>query len=203
MKGRYIRISTMSQNTARQEAQANSEETLFIDKVSGSIPFNERPQAKELLKSITDNKINFVSVSSIDRLGRNTLDILTTIQLLHSKNVILFVENIGLQSRTDGKESPAFNLLCTLMSSLAEMEKSILLERINEGVAIAKLKGVYKGRVKGTTETTSEFLAKYPKVVTMLKRRNKPSLREIAKLCDVTVNTVQKVKRMLQNGSLL
>lgn len=197
MKGRYIRISTISQNTARQEAHANSDEKLFIDKISGSIPFTERPRARELLKAITENKINFVSVSSIDRLGRNTLDILTTIQLLHSKNVVLFVENIGLQSRTDGKENPAFNLLCTLMSSIAEMEKSILLERINEGIAIAKLKGVYKGRVKGTKETQSEFLAKYPKVVSILKRSYKPSVREIAKLCDVTVNTVQKVKKMM------
>lgn len=197
MKARYIRVSLASQNTSRQEIKANKEEILFIDRISGSIPFAERPKGSQLLKAIDDNKIDFVSVSSIDRLGRNTLDILTTIQLFHSKNVTLFVENIGLQSRTAKKESPAFNLLCTLMSSLAEMEKSILLERINEGVAIAKLKGVYKGRVKGTTETESEFLAKYPKVVSMLKRQNKPSLREIAKLCDVTVNTVQKVKRML------
>lgn len=197
MKGRYIRISTSSQNTARQEAQAHSEEILFIDRVSGSIPFSQRPQAKELLKAVTDNKISFVSVSSIDRLGRNTLDVLNTIQLFHSKGVTLFVENIGLQSLTDGKESQAFKLICNVMSTLAEMEKNVILDRINEGVAIAKLKGVYKGRVKGTTETQSEFLTKYPKVIAMLKRNNKPSLREIAKLCDVTVNTVQKVKKML------
>lgn len=197
MKGRYIRISTISQNTARQEAQTNSNEILFIDRISGSVPFSERPQAKELLKAITDNKINFVSVSSIDRLGRNTLDVLHTVQLFHSKGVTLFVENIGLQSLNDGKENQVFKLICSVMSTLAEMEKTIILERINEGIAIAKLNGTYKGRIKGTVETDTKFLAKYPKVVTMLKSRNKPSLREIAKLCDVTVNTVQKVKRVL------
>ncbi len=197
MKGRYIRTSTIAQNTARQEAKAHSEEILFIDRVSGSIPFSERPQAKELIKAVTDNKISFVSVSSIDRLGRNTLDVLNTIQLFHSKGVTLFVENIGLQSLNDGKENQVFKLICSVMSTLAEMEKTTILERINEGIAVAKLNGTYKGRLKGTTETESEFLAKYPKVVSMLKRQNKPSLREIAKLCDITVNTVQKVKRML------
>lgn len=197
MKGRYIRISTAAQNTARQEAQSKTEELLFIDKISGSVPFNNRPQAKELLRSITENKINFVSVASIDRLGRNTLDVLTTIQLLHSKNVTIFVENIGLHSLTDGKENQVFKLICSVMSNIAEMERTVILERINEGIAVAKLKGIYKGRIKGTTETQTEFLAKYPKVVSMLKRQNKPSLREIAKLCDVTVNTVQKIKRML------
>lgn len=197
MKGRYIRISTMSQNTARQEAKANLDEILFIDRVSGSIPFNERPQARELLKAISNNTINFVSVCSIDRLGRNTLDVLNTIHLFHSKGVTLFVENIGLQSLTNGRESQIFKLLSSVMSTLAEMEKNVILERINEGIAIAKLNGTYKGRVKGTVETSSEFLAKYPKVVQLLKRTHSPSLREIAKLSDVTVNTVQKVKRLL------
>ena len=77
------------------------------------------------------------------------------------------------------------------------MERISTLERIREGVAIAKLNGKYKGRVKNTTESQTEFLAKYPKVIQLLKRPVTPSLREIAKLSDVTVNTVQKVKRML------
>ncbi|GGF29978.1 recombinase family protein [Flavobacterium limi] len=197
MKARYIRISTTSQSTARQESKAQIDELLFIDKVSGAIPFTERPKAKELLKAVNNENINFVSVSSIDRLGRNTIDILKTIQLFHSKGVTLFVEDIGLQSLADQKETQIFKLVSTVMSTLAEMEKTVLLDRISEGIALAKLKGIYKGRVKGTTETSSEFLTKYPKVISMLKRQNKPSLREIAKLCDVTVNTVQKVKRML------
>lgn len=197
MKARYIRISTTSQSTARQESRSQINELVFIDRISGSVPFSERPQAKELLKAVTNNDVNFVSVTSIDRLGRNTIDILRTIKLFHSKNVTLFVEDIGLHSLTDGKETQIFMLLCTVMSSLAEMEKNVILDRINEGIAIAKLNGTYKGRAKGTTETATEFLAKYPRVISMLKRRNKPSLREIAKLCDVTVNTVQKVKRML------
>ena len=58
MKGRYIRVSRSSQNTMRQEVKANKEEVLFIDRISGAIPFIERPQAKELMNAVDNNKIN-------------------------------------------------------------------------------------------------------------------------------------------------
>lgn len=197
MKGRYIRVSTSNQNTMRQEVKANKEEVLFIDRISGAIPFIERPQAKELMKAIDDNKINYIIVSSIDRLGRNALDVLKTIELLHTKSVTVFVENLGLESLINKKESATFKLIISVLANISEMERITTLERIREGVAIAKLNGKYKGRVKNTTESQTEFLAKYPKVIQLLKRPVTPSLREIAKLADVTVNTVQKVKRMM------
>lgn len=197
MKGRYIRVSTSNQNTMRQEVKANKEEVLFIDRISGAIPFIERPQAKELMKAIDDNKIDYIIVSSIDRLGRNALDVLKTIELLHTKSITVFVENLGLESLINKKESATFKLIISVLANISEMERITTLERIREGVAIAKLNGKYKGRVKNTTESQTEFLAKYPKVIQLLKRPVTPSLREIAKLADVTVNTVQKVKRMM------
>lgn len=197
MKGRYIRVSTSNQNSMRQEVKANKEEVLFIDRISGAIPFIERPQAKELMKAIDDNKINYIIVSSIDRLGRNALDVLKTIELLHTKSVTVFVENLGLESLINKKESATFKLIISVLANISEMERITTLERIREGVAIAKLNGKYKGRVKNTTESQTEFLAKYPKVIQLLKRPVTPSLREIAKLADVTVNTVQKVKRVM------
>lgn len=197
MKARYIRISTTQQNTARQEKH-NKDEVTYIDKISGSIPFAERPQAKLLLNAIQDGKVNYISVSSIDRLGRNTLDVLTTIQLLHSFGVTVFVENLGLESLTHGVETTSFKLISSVMSNLAEMEKSTMLERQKEGIAIAKLNGTYRGRVKNTTESTAQFLSKYPTVVTYLTKATPPTLKEIAKLSDVTISTVQKVKKALK-----
>lgn len=78
------------------------------------------------------------------------------------------------------------------------MERSTLRERQLEGIHEAKKRGVYKGREKGTTETREEVLEKYSKVVTYLKRKVKPSYVEIAKLCDCSKNTVQKVKQVLE-----
>lgn len=197
MKARYIRVSTSSQNTARQEKKDNSE-IVFIDKISGSIPFNERPQAKELLKEIKKGNLNYLTISSIDRLGRNTLDVLTTINELHNLNTTVFVENLGLQSLNDGTENPTFKLIISVLANISEMEKNTMRERQLEGIAIAKLNGTYTGRQKGTRESTKEFLAKYPSVVSYLTKKTQYSLKEIAKISGCNINTVQKVKKVLK-----
>lgn len=198
MKARYIRVSSISQNTARQE-KSNSDEIQYIDKISGAIPFNERPQAKKLLEAINDGKITMVVVNSIDRLGRSTLDVLNTLNDFTKFGVSVRVENLGLDSLTpDGKENATFKLISAVMANLSEMERTTLRERQMEGILIAKHHGKYKGREKGITESRETFLAKYPKVVSYLKRETPPTIEEIGKLCDCNKNTVLKVKKYLK-----
>lgn len=55
-----------------------------------------------------------MSVSSIDRLGRNTLDVLQTIEKLHKNNICLKVDNLGLESWVNGKENPTFKLIISV-----------------------------------------------------------------------------------------
>lgn len=195
MNARYIRVSTGNQKTARQEAKAVKAEKLFIDIVSGSIPFSERDEGKKLLQEIEDGNINYVSVSSIDRLGRNLYDILTTLETLKEKKVILKVDNLGIESLVNGKENQAFKLIISVMANIAEMERETILERQREGIALAKAKGLYKGREKGSVESDKDFLAKYKEVIKSLKKGN--SLRDTAKICNVSLGTVQKVKKVI------
>lgn len=199
--GRYIRVSCTTQNTARQERQ-NTDEIQFIDRISGTIPFSDRPQAKLLLKAICEGEVNSITVSSIDRLGRNTLDVLTTIEKLHKLNIPVFVENLGLYSLVSGKENNTFSLIISVLSSLASMERSQMLDRQREGILIAKQKGnIYRGRVKGSVESNKDFLAKYPTVIAYLKKDTPPTLKEIAKLTDCNINTVQKVKKAINTST--
>lgn len=58
MKARYIRVSTLNQNIERQLKNQHSDEILYIDKVTGSAPFIERPQAYKLIKDILDRKLH-------------------------------------------------------------------------------------------------------------------------------------------------
>lgn len=195
MKARYVRVSSLNQNEARQLAKLHQDEVLFIDKVSGTVPFNKREQASKLLEEISQGNIKYLSVSSIDRLGRGTLNIIETLELLTERGVTLRVDNLGLESLINGKENPTFKLIVSVLANIAEMERTTLRERQLEGIAEAKKRGVYKGREKGTVETTDEVLTRYKEVVRYL-RMNK-SLRDIASRCKISVGTVQKVKKMI------
>ncbi len=195
MKARYIRISTLHQNEARQIAKQHPDEKLFIDKISGAIPFSDRPQAKVLMNEITSGTINYLSVSSIDRLGRSTIDVLQTIEVLTKAGVTLKVDNLGLESLVNGKENPTFKLIVSVLANISEMERTTLRERQLEGIAEAKKRGTYKGREKGTTDSKEDVLDKYKEVVRFIKM--KKSLRDTASRCDVSLGTVQKVKRLL------
>lgn len=195
MKARYIRVSTGAQNIARQEEKQSKDEKVYIDIVSGSVTFKDREQGRELIKAIDKGEINYISVSSIDRLGRNLYDILTTLEFFKEKGVITKVDNLGLESLINGIENQAFKLIISVMANIAEMERETLLERQREGIAIAKARGVYKGRELGSKESDADFLAKYKIVVKNLKKGN--SIRDTAKICNVSLGTVQKVKNRL------
>jgi DNA invertase Pin-like site-specific DNA recombinase len=196
MKARYVRTSSISQNESRQLARQNPDEVVYLDKVSGAIPFYERPLAGKLLQDIQDGKITFVSTSSICRLGRSTINILQTIETFNQAGVTLKVDNLGLESLINGKENPTFKLIVSVLANISEMERATLRERQLEGIAEAKKRGIYKGREKGTTEDKEVVLQRYKEVVRLLKM--KKSLRDVAGRCDVSLGTVQKVKRLME-----
>lgn len=139
-----------------------------------------------------------MSVSSIDRLGRSALDVLKTIDILTKGDVVVKVDNLGLESLVNGKESPTFKLIVSVLANISEMERSTLRERQLEGIAIAKMKkNIYLGRQKGTFETKKVILKKYQLVVNYLNKKKGTTYKDIAKLCDVSKITVIKVKKVL------
>lgn len=196
----YIRVSTTDQNFDRQEAElkkfasrADVDQVEVIkEKVSGSVPFADRAAAKVL----TDDSIKLLIVHDLDRLGRNTIDILTTIKALTLKGTSVVVSKLGIETLLpNGKENPAAKLMFSILATMAEMEREKIRERQKEGIALAKKRGAYKGRKPGTTESRAKILSKYPKVIRELKKGT--SLRRAAKICDVSVNTVRKVKEAI------
>jgi DNA invertase Pin-like site-specific DNA recombinase len=201
MKARYNRISTANQNLERQLAKQNLDEVLYNDVISGSISFAKRLRGKELIADIEAGKINYVVVSSIDRLGRNLFDIVNTLEFFNGKGVVLRVDNLGLESMVLGKVNPTFNLIISVMANVAQMERESLLERQKEGIAVAKAKGVYTGRVKGSVESDDEVLSKYRDVVKFLKMGK--SLRDVESRCEVSLGTVQKVKHIMSKMNYL
>lgn len=195
-KVKYIRTSTFEQSNERQKVNGDKYDHLYIDKCSGSISLEERPHGKKLLNKVQNGKIKEIHVSSIDRLGRNILDILQVLEELNNFKVNLFVENIGMNSLIDGeKPNPTFKMIVSVLGNVAEMERENMLERQRQGIAIAKAKGVYKGRVAGSKMSDKEFIEKYPKLIRELKAGE--SLRRAAALAGCSLGTAQKARRIL------
>ena len=196
-KVKYIRVSTEEQNISRQHINSKEFSKVYIDKISGTIQFRERKQAKKLLKDIELRSITEIHVSSIDRLGRNILDILTVIEFLHEKSVSLFVENIGMYSMIDNKVNSAFKMIISVLGNVAEMERDYLRERQKQGIDIAKAKGTYTGRLYGTKMSDEQLLEKYKVVVRELSENNQ-SLRRAALLSGCSLGTAQKIKKIIE-----
>lgn len=197
MKAKYIRVSSLEQNTERQEVNSDKFQSVYIDKISGAIPFMERAQGKKMISDIINGKIDEVHISSIDRMGRNILDILTVSEFFNQKSVNLYVENIGMYSMVDNKPNPIFKMIISVLGNVAEMERANMLERQKQGIKIAKAKGKYKGRLYGSVMSDEDFLEKYKKVKQELE--NGESLRRASKLGGCSLGTAQKVKRLLSN----
>lgn len=202
-KCRYIRQSTKGQSNLRQLHKAHPDEELFIDIISGTVPFAERPEGKRLIKSVETGLTSYVTFHDLSRAGRSTVDVLTTLNFFQNNGVVVKIDNLGLESMIDGKVNPIFNLITTVLSEIYSLERTTLLERQAEGVHQAKLHGnVYNGRQLGTKDTPELTLSKHKRVVKALKTNPTLSLRQIAKLSSesdykVSPNTVKKVKELL------
>ena len=196
MKAKYIRVSTIGQNTDRQEG-VNFNGLTYIDKCSGSIAFKDRTEAKKLL---ANENIKEVYVHSIDRLGRNTLDIMQTIQDFTSNGINVISEKEGLQTLINGKENPIAKLMIGILGTLAEFELSRIKERQMEGIANAKAKGNYLGRTKGSAEDITTFISKKSTQAILKYLKQNESIRRTAKLSGASVGKVQKVKQYVNQG---
>ena len=192
MKAVYIRVSTTEQNTSRQENNV-LDAKVYTEKISGSISFNERPEGKKLMQEIKNGDIKELYIHSIDRLGRNTIDILSTIKLITSYGCNVISEKEGLKMLIDGKENPIAKMMIGILSTLSEFELTRIKERQMEGIANKKSKGGYVGRASGSVESKESFMNK-AKTNTIIKHlKNGESIRHTASLSKCSVSLVQKV----------
>jgi len=135
----YIRVSSVGQNTDRQ-LEGVQLDRCFTDMCSGKD--TQRPQLEALTGFVREG--DTVIVHSMDRLARNLDDLRKLVLTLTQRGIqVQFVK----ESLTfSGEDSPMAMLLLSMLGAVAEFERSMIRERQREGIAIAKGKGVYKGR---------------------------------------------------------
>tara|TARA_B110000259_G_scaffold95292_1_gene110284 strand:- start:679 stop:1296 length:618 start_codon:yes stop_codon:yes gene_type:complete len=199
MKVFILRVSTEEQSELRQIQNVEGFQKVVVDKCSGLIPLWERPEAGKLKKLVDNGTIKHIEVHSIDRLGRDTLSVLSVWKELTEKGVRVVCRNPNFQNLTESGEKDYFSeLLLNILSTMSSFEKSMIKTRQMEGIRVTQMISPekYSGRKQNTKESTLKFLQKHSKAISYLEMGMKGV--EVSKLCDISLNTITKIKKNLQ-----
>lgn len=197
MRVKYNRVSTLNQSGERFKADESNYDKVILDKVSGTVPFKEREGGKEIAQLVKNGSLNELVLEELSRCGRNTGDVINTLEWLDSHKVNVKVRNIGLESRPNGKRNPVWKMITSVMSSLYEMELENIKERTHYGRMMYVKNGGKLGRPMGSTESEKEFLNKPDSKEIQKHLERDLSIREIAKIVDCSTNKVMKVKGII------
>lgn len=139
MKYAYIRVSSIEQNEARQlEAMKKYDipkENYFVEKISGKN--TNRPKLQELLSTVQEGDV--IHVHDFSRLSRSVADLLKLVEELTAKGIHLISNKENLDTST-----PTGKLMLTMIGAINEFERTNLLERQKEGIAIAVKEGKFR-----------------------------------------------------------
>lgn len=186
MKVAYVRVSTTEQNEERQtEAlkQFNIDKW-YIEKVSAKDA--KRPELQSMIEFVREG--DEVYVHEFSRLARNTMDLLNITDTLQKKGVKLISNKENFDT-----SSPTGKFMLTTIGAIAEFERNLILERQREGIAIAKKKGVYKGRKKIELEDVPNFGHYF-----RLYMNHDISKSEIANKCKISRTVVDRLIKELK-----
>ncbi|MBN2597807.1 MAG: recombinase family protein [Marinifilaceae bacterium] len=193
-KATYVRVSTEGQNTGRQEEIIQGK--AYIEKISGRIPFKERKQGSKLLADAKNKVINYIIVEDINRLGRDTFDVLETINTLIKQDCTIEIVRHNLISKTKGKDNFFFTLMTGIMASMAEMDYMSNREAQRQGIAVAKVKGIYQLHAGKGKMSDEKYREQHSDIIELLN--DGKSIRNISKLVKKSVSTVQRVKKFVE-----
>lgn len=180
MKYGYARVSTQHQDLGVQVRQLEEEccDKIFFEKITGTK--NDRPEFQKLLRAIQTG--DTIVVTKLDRFARSTQDALNTIKYLFEKGVRINVLNLGIVENTS-----TGRLIFTIFSAFADFERDLIVERTQEGKAIAKQRPDFKeGRPKKFSQQQIKL------AMNLLKTH---SYSEVEKMTGISKSTLTRYKR--------
>lgn len=190
MKYGYARVSSLGQNLQAQlnQLEENKCDKIFKEKVSGRHK-EDRQQFNKLLSVL--QKGDTVVVTKLDRFARSTKDALATIEQLDEMGVALVVLNMG-GDKVDTSTAIG-KLMITVLSGIAEFEADMNKERQLEGIALAKERGVYKGRPH--TYTDKHKGLQHALELYHNRDTNKMTVKEIEEITKISKATIYRAIR--------
>ena len=201
----YARVSSQNdrQDTKRQVtdlqkyAESNNMRVLriFEEHISGTKKIEERQVLSECLEYCISNSVRTLLVSELSRLGRSTLQVLRSLEILHEAKVSVYIQNIGISSlQPNGEVNPIASIMITILAEMSNIERSNIQYRLNSGRKQYIERGGKLGRKPGSCKTTEQMKEEYKEVISLLKKGY--SIRNVAKLTGYSVQTIQTVKNL-------
>lgn len=205
----YARVSSTNdrQDTTRQiedlKRYANSQEievvNVFQEHISGTKKNEERQVLTNCLQYCTTNSVSYLLLSELSRLGRSTLQVLRSLEILHEAKVSVYIQNLGLYTlQSNGEANPIASIMVTVLAEMANIERSNIQYRLSSGRANYIAKGGKLGRKIGSTKTEEKKKEEYKEAIQLLKKGY--SIRNVAKLQGIGVSTVQRIKNEFVNS---
>ncbi len=176
----YKRVSTTDQNTDRQLLGIECDRE-YVEKISGKD--TNRPELQAMLLNLRSGDL--IQVHSMDRLARNTKDLLNIVEEITSKGAKITFHKESLSFASD-KSDPYQKMMMTMLGAVAELERNLILERQREGIALAKQKGKYKG---GKPKLTATQIAE----IKELAKDHNTNITQLAKDFNVSRRTIYNV----------
>ncbi|MCU9592412.1 recombinase family protein [Bacillus velezensis] len=186
MKYGYARVSTVSQDLESQIATLENQgcDVIYSEKFTGTKA--DRPKFKEVLSKLEEG--DTLVVTKLDRFARSTVDAINTVKELFSKGVMVHVLNMGLV-----EDTPTGRLILTIMSGFAEFERDMIVERTQEGKAIAKQREDFR---EGRPNKYSKKQIQHA-----LELLNDHSYKQVEDITGISKSTLIRAKKKLQAPS--
>lgn len=200
----YARVSTIGQDYQRQLAELKAYASKmnykvvkeFTEKVSGAKKIAEREALADLLKYVEENKVDKVLIYECSRLSRRAVDFLQVVEYLTERGISVYIHQNGLETLLpDGSSNPIANLVLGILAQFNSMERNLIRSRMESGYNHFRMNGGKVGRKVGYRKSVDEMKTQYSKEIQLIKKGI--SLRNIAAICGTSVNTLQKIKKII------
>ena len=201
----YARVSSSGdrQNTDRQVSDLTAYAVgmsyevceVFTEHVSGAKKNQDRPVLQKCMEYCKQNSIDILLISELSRLGRNAFEVLASVKELLDCGINLFMqkEQMNLLDR-EGKPSMIAPVMIAILSTCAELERDNIQYRLKSGYNNYREKGGKVGRKPGSVKSVEKLKDEYREVIKELEKGE--SIRRTAKLHDVSISTVQRIKKL-------
>lgn len=184
----YYRVSTNDQSIASQRAALSEQHRIeheFIDEgISGAVMAADRPGFSELLKFI--RKGDTLHVYAVDRLGRDAIDVQTTIRSLIAKGVGVEIRGLGKIAQGVGE------LIIAVLAQVADMERQRIRERTAAGREVARATLAATGKTHKGKISLGRPAAADAEAVKVWRKENSASIRETAEHFQLSDSTVKR-----------